>query len=847
MDFDRTSNCSSLSNQSDDVKSTVSSLSAVSAYGDEFAELRHLVDPGKYSAPTRECPTPVYNDSGCDIHYEDRIADLSLQLQSTLKLNEKYKNDLFALEKNIELRHHEKFETFLKANRQLTIELISTKDQLERLFKRFTGTSEPSSSGDKYFVQLEQKCHELSSYNTKIQSQLQEANKEKSELEVINQRLKINFQDCKIENETKNACIKELKEKISNQFMEIQALIKSRNMNENALKDVKLELEHSTKSQEWYKNQLAITQNDKKNLLEDVTKCKSDLIKYQEKQNSMNLTLKLWQNKLENLQLETLKEKEKLYHQIKTLSLKTNSNIVEEEKTDVIKSNDKALLNYYKASIQDLQKEISVIKEELSEDEKTVKKLNKDNSDLASHCVILQKTMQQKDIAIEEYKSIQNQSIMELNLFREQDRKKSQEILRLTDIASKLELELLLKKEEKDVIENTVHVIRQQFFAFKTQYDKLKNDLIDKNKQIMNLQNENQQLFMNNNVKICELEEAKEKDFYIGKLRKDLKGREQQITDHSNQIKLFQIHLREKDQLNSILSDEKNSITKEYQAEIQRYEEVIIQYRRTVQDLEVRLEKLKVENNKVKLFQEEIEKKNTELVETKNLKEQIHYLKRLKDENERIKNILQEEIKKKDEDLMELKNRVNVLEQLKIEQIESIKILQEEIKQKDERLTEMKDLQSHLTDFHRINNENEIYMNNLQDEKKKKSEISNESKQHKNFNNLNSVIQDSVVLQTNNLGELGENKLTRLLSNYVQADQKVIENEERYFYYKRFNSKLSKLEQRVKDFSKQTESFSKMMRNIQNMVSNNDKDEEVKELKVLLQVKSLELKEKQKK
>ncbi|KAJ8926326.1 hypothetical protein NQ314_021311 [Rhamnusium bicolor] len=444
MDFDAVSN---ISNQSDELRSNASTLSDLSIYQDEFVELRHLVNPTKYPTATFDrCSTPK-QDSGCELPYNDLVLDISDQLQNSLKLNEKYKNDMFNLEKVIELRFYEKIEKLLRNNSRLKSELEIANEQIERLIRSFSNKNDTSSLLDTNCIRLEQKCHELSMQNSTLQYELLANKNQKEEYESENKQLKIERNELNIDIEARHVCIKELKERISQQHVEIQSLLKNNLMSSQSIKEVSSDLEHLKKVQEWYKDQLHMCQDEKRLLSNEILKCKTDLSSQRENTDMLNVDIAKWKHKCDIIQFEALKEKERLCKELENMNF---TNVSNNQSSNFIENNDnKSIVNYYETSIQDLTNEITKIKEYVQEQDKTYNKIAKENSELIAHCITLQKTIQQNEMSIEELESSKKYLNMELNLIKERVKEKSEEFTSSKKQIFSLEAELTVRNQEQ--------------------------------------------------------------------------------------------------------------------------------------------------------------------------------------------------------------------------------------------------------------------------------------------------------------------------------------------------------------------------------------------------------------
>lgn len=606
MDFDAKSNISQISNQSDDVKSTISSISGLSGYQDELAELKHLVNPDKYlfisNVNRDQCSTPV-NDSGCDVHYEDRIADLSHQLQKTLKQNEHYKNELFHLEMKYEVKYNEKIEKLIKSNNKLEIELLNANQQIQRLIKNYPSKTESKFEDVNSFINLEKRCHELTLKTSDLERKCAELGKYKRELDQLNKKIKIDLNDSKLEVETKSICIKQLKEKFSQQFVELQMLTKEKNVASQLLYERNLEIEQLLKSLDWHKIQLEILQKEKKVLCENLSKCRIELLSKTEEVDALTLEIKSRDNKFELHLLEVLQEKEKLYQDLQRTLFKEQKIPIEGQTATLVIKSDESMLHFYENCIGDLKKEILYVKNLMKDQDEILKNLIKENADLVSKCVTSHKLLENKNVELEDINLIKHELLNKLDTLKDSLFRKENEIEILRNEKVQFETALLSCREEKEFVDIAINTIRDQLAAFTNQYKSIKEELLEKNQQILIFQNEKQQLFMNNNWKICELEESKAKDVKIKKLMEDLCNKEEMISQYNMQLNILKGDFRNKDKMIQRMKND-------HDAEVNRYDNVLVEFKNMVEGYEFKIKTLE-----------------DTLVATKDLKDNLNILK----------------------------------------------------------------------------------------------------------------------------------------------------------------------------------------------------------------------------
>ncbi|XP_018572959.1 putative leucine-rich repeat-containing protein DDB_G0290503 isoform X2 [Anoplophora glabripennis] len=783
MDIDTISNCSNLSLQSEEIRSNESTLSGLSIYQDEFTELRYMVNPAKYPdysfsrCSPKQDPTLKFKDS---IH----LSNLS-HLQDSQQIHEKYKSDLYNLEKSLELKYYDKIEKLLKTNHRLQSELDGANEQIARLLNNYSKQS-TSSLLDKNFIQLEEKYHNLTSRYSELQHEQFQMKNQNEQYETENKHLKIELSELKIDIDTKNICVKELKDKISHQYVEIETLLKNNFKYSQTVSEISSELAHLKKTQDWYKERLRLSQNEKQILSEEILKCKRNLSSQHEKVEVLNVELSKWKAKCEVIELKALQDKEKLYKQLDSVHTANYSKTDQSKLNFIGEENQASIINFYETSIQDLTNEIMKIKEYVQEQDGTIKKITKENSELIARCITLQKSVQHNEITIEELENIKKELYAELNEMEVKVKIKSDETIVRENQILNLHAELKVRKDEQEMVEQTVKIIRDQFTIFKSKYRELGDEISIKNKQILQLENEKQKLFMNNNWNICELQKIKEKDAVISQLKDELTKSNKTIKEHLDAIKTMKNEMNKNQEKNLLLLDEKQTSIDRDHLEIQKYESALTQYKIMITDCDKQITDLK------------------KLLKESNIK--------IADLKDNIK-ILKQEINKKDVNISEMTNRYTTLE------------------------SEFKNLQ---------NTKLKICTSKYENNGLKTSENNKDSKfnlQHfqnsiDNTGNLNKV-----KFEKNTVPIQGDcSKVTCNSKENKKIVHPVIHN-----FKKKMVLKTLELEDRINKLSETCNECHTTLSNILNTIKSGNEKEQVQKLNVLLQVKDLELKEKQKK
>ncbi|CAH1179088.1 unnamed protein product [Phaedon cochleariae] len=654
-----------------------SSSVSVNSYQGEFEDNCLSVNSNKDPLFYEKSAT-LKNDSGCDLHWEESCDDLSLQSQCSLMNNNK--NDLYNLELDMKIDYHDKIDHLLRSNRQLESELNTAKEQIQRLLGdlRFGNTKI-----DNNYLRLEKKHYDLMLQNSALQFNLSQIQISKSEMDVSSKQLQIDRDNLEIDVSTKNAVITELKQKISSQFVEIHKLTQLSNEKNLLVNQLNCELQQAKNSHEWLKTQLRNCQEDKKSLLSELTNLKSELISQKEKISLLSIDKENILIQWEALQFEKSKDR------LTECKMCMNSLIQSEQIHITEKSHDEICLKWCEENLEELRNEISQLKALIVLKDEIFQKIVADNSSATSQCITLQKNLGETNQAMDALKNenfnLKKEMSLVLNrekILAENYEKKKNEVVMLKAVT-------LRNQKEKEEIEISVNMIRNQLPAFKLKHETMNKDITDKNKQILELQQEKQKLYMEKNWQICELEKIKEKDELIFEMKNEINAQRENIKNYISRIESITTEMQNKDSLYADLHKEKNTLVSENLQQIQRYEMVLQQYKdlllnsekkfndlkkcytdstKAVSDLHVEIEALKTELAHKNLMVSEMCKKSGNQFEDIEKKENIIQISNNRKEDlqsNSLKNFGKEENCVKDKEI----EKLNIL--LKVKDLES--------------------------------------------------------------------------------------------------------------------------------------------------------------------------------
>ncbi|XP_066148296.1 putative leucine-rich repeat-containing protein DDB_G0290503 [Euwallacea fornicatus] len=495
---------------SDSLVSNASSLSGLSLYGHEFAELRHLINPAKYPQPYLErnsTPTP-------DNHDPSLITQFKNELQKSLQLNEHYKIDLQNLERVTELKYYDKIDQLLQANGRLEGELQSAKTQIDRLIKSCKQNNDVIAYTEK--LDLENQIYRISNELSKLHANSAKLQEEKGQLDLDAKSLRIKLSDLETERQIKDITVGNLKQKVSELHIEIQNLHKQVSSSDGQLSLLNTKLIESEKAKLWYKDQLSQCQCDKVKLNEELTKCRSQLNKLIDTTSDLKIELSRQVHEVDAVRLQALKEKEELLQKLETLNLDCKISKMPLDKLEVQFNG-----CHSEDEIEDMREEINKLKGVMKDKNSEIERLNQDNSIAIAKCIALQNTLKQRESDIECLEVRHKQVLNKLKYVENNEKEKLADNMQLKGRIGELEVELRTRNLEKYHVDQSVQLIREQFVKLKENYERIKLELLSKNKDILKLEKDKQDLFMNNNWTICELENSKHNNIIINELKRE--------------------------------------------------------------------------------------------------------------------------------------------------------------------------------------------------------------------------------------------------------------------------------------------------------------------------------------
>lgn len=503
------------------VSSTNTSLSGLTGYEEEFNDLKLLT-----------CTTPTspqfcrsqLNDTSKFI-YETKIKNLTSELDNVLKLNEKLKNDLFSKESKYEEENQKKINSFIAKNAHLEAHLTAIRSCIEGLLKQYI-------SSDLVTFETDDSSN-LCAQIKLIQNEIIRYNNEKNNNELLVKNIKSQLEIAKEEIQARVACVNELKKKVSEQYSSIENVLQYNKELESKLKAAESELSWCKKSENWYKDQLHNAQFKNMESSETVIKLQQLILVKDQDIQKLNINVSKWKHDYDALLMFFKKERGSLSSKIERLQF----DMIDTTPHSTEESTECHTCNRGENDIEKATNEIDKMKKNIAVQTKHYEGLCKQNSELEARVILLQKTLNEKEIALQnfELEKVDLQNELYAKQILEQNQTKN--IINLKELNDTLQVKLAALEREKMEVENVVGFIRQDLNKVMLAHTQLKQDISQKDKMICGLQNKIEQLAKNNS----DTEQVKLKAFELEVARKDKLNQELCERNANSELKIVEL------------------------------------------------------------------------------------------------------------------------------------------------------------------------------------------------------------------------------------------------------------------------------------------------------------------
>lgn len=449
------------------LSSANTSLSGLTGYEEEFNDLRLLTQPKSF----------CHNNDTSKLLYETTIKSLTSQLDNALKLNEKLKNDLFTKEKFHEQENSKRVNSLITKSAQLEAQLTAVRCHVAGLFKQCS-TRES--------VIVDENALNVYEQIRLIQNEIIRCTNEKDTSEVMVQNIKSELDLAKEEIQTRIACVNELKRKVSEQYSGIESVSQYNKELESKLKAAENELDWYKKSENWYKKQLNNERTKGMVASEDVIKLQHQLLEKNKEIDQLNLRLNKCKYECEDLRVLQKREKDELLKKIETLQIEIINRV-----SGFNQTSDKSVCRTCREKemvVQSITNEMKIIKTNAQNQIKVYVELEKENTDLNTRAMLLEKNLNEKELLIQHLEQQKHDLQNELSAKQILEQNKTKELLNLRELNDTLKVKMAALAKEKVEIEAAVSVIRKDLGKFVMAHKQLKQDISHKDNIISDLQ-----------------------------------------------------------------------------------------------------------------------------------------------------------------------------------------------------------------------------------------------------------------------------------------------------------------------------------------------------------------------
>nr|CAD7575554.1 unnamed protein product [Timema californicum] len=553
--FDLDSNCS-------EQAETMSTISTVSGYEEEMFRIRRLLlmdslsSPEKHTRQTngtkdiRDATNSMNNIALHEVESADiQIHRLNVQLQNALLEKEKYRLESLAAETKASLGCQEKYHEILRQKALTEGRLEAVQKEVEVLRLDLTNKTKTiytenklrSANQGKIVLQemekLAQEHAKLSQVNREVESRNQDLSwklevknsemerfrNDLKEVETINEKLRIELNELRVETDSKDGAIQGLKTKVADQHIELQALLQAKLKAENNLTSLKNEIESVRKSSHWYRDQLHACQTAKVKVQQELMSSQSNLVSHSHLVEKLKSEVANLQQACEDTHQRAVKEKETMMRRLEAIQ----ADMVEREtiilgqirqedssetvvtissKLKKIEEEKQTHISASKLSVQDLEHQVAFLYKELSTKDATIGRIEAENAQIMVRVTTIQKMLNERELM---YQNLENKcrnfettlNGVEINL-------KEKEHLLHEAKNEKINLEVALSAaaREKIEVESAIETLREDFSHITKSYQVMKVELRNKEKHMSNLEIQLRELTIEKDSLISQLE-----------------------------------------------------------------------------------------------------------------------------------------------------------------------------------------------------------------------------------------------------------------------------------------------------------------------------------------------------
>ncbi|KAH1003884.1 putative leucine-rich repeat-containing protein DDB_G0290503 [Dendroctonus ponderosae] len=495
----------------DSLRSDVSSLLGLSAYGAEFAELKQLV-----------------NDSE---HYEQISASSSTSEADRDLITKEYEEPVTYLQGNG--KNANRIQKLVKTNRQLELELENSNKQIERLIRNYQ--NKQNLQAFQSTLDLEKENYQLKLQYSKLRKQSAATQQERDELNRENAHLKVSLEECTLERDIQLKSINSLKEKVCELHVANENLLKYVSNLKFTQNVLNARLLDSYRSRIWYKKQLAGCQHAKSKFHGELITCKSEIADYINQISGLTADLIQCKNEYEQL-IEA--SNEKLATPIISLPFDIKkceqlASCADSVEKSAVLNNTASQEYVYIQTIAELKEEIGQIRAANLDNHRSLDNLKCKHSATIAMNLSLETILTQKDLDIKLLTCSKDDLIVQVECLRSKNKEQLSENQQLKKSLLILEVKLHHRKRENANVENCIEAIRDQLIGLNKIHQKVKNELYLKTTELATLKENNREVM--DNWSVCKLRQNK-LETLIARLRKDNESCESSIKELKDEL-----------------------------------------------------------------------------------------------------------------------------------------------------------------------------------------------------------------------------------------------------------------------------------------------------------------------
>lgn len=326
-------------------------------------------------------------------------------------------------------------------------------------------------------------------FNT-ISEQLQNVEDEKHKIEAHNRELQIQNNDQKLQIDCKDSAIIGLKDKIREQFCELEEIRMQLNNYESSNSILKDELEIIKKSESWFRDEFHLCQKMKTTLQERIIALENENLKIKSRSERLQTDLRLLASTSEDIEMKAKRDKENLMQKLIEIGIREehNSNKI---KNEIILKND----NFDQTlEVNEIKYELDQLKHKFEQQLKHYITLEKENTKLLNDLSVSNENRVKSDLTQKMYEETINQLNSKCTSYSSILVTNNQDKIELINENYQLKVDLENVQAEKTKIDQIIQKLRSDFDTISKRYLNMKHEVLVKASEIKDLKDINNEL-----------------------------------------------------------------------------------------------------------------------------------------------------------------------------------------------------------------------------------------------------------------------------------------------------------------------------------------------------------------